>query len=113
MDKDFHLIRLEKTQIWLAAGLTIALFAGLLILPYWGQVVWVALMGAAWLRVVTVIMRKEKLVNDSGRGTPGYGRPEGGVGVLMAKKSQGFCPIMFSVASIRARSPEVSYFAPD
>jgi hypothetical protein len=81
MDKDFHLIRLEKTQIWLAAGLRIALFAGLLILPYWGQVVWVALMGAAWLRVVTVIMRKEKLVNDSGRGTPGYGRPEGGVGV--------------------------------
>ena len=62
MDKDFHLMRLEKTQTWLAAGLTIALFAGLLILPYWGQVVWVALMGAAWLRVVIVIMRKEKLV---------------------------------------------------
>jgi hypothetical protein len=81
MDKDFHLMRLEKTQTWLAAGLTIALFAGLPILPYWGQVVWVALMGAAWLRVVIVIMRKEKLVNDSGRGTPGYGRPEGGVGV--------------------------------
>jgi hypothetical protein len=33
--------------------------------------------------------------------------------LLMAKKSRGFCPIMFSVASIRARSPEVSYFAPD
>ena len=79
MDKNFHLMRLEKTQTWIAAGLTIALFGGILVLPYWGQVVWVALIGAAWLRVVIVIMRKEKLVIDSGCGGAGYDRPEGGV----------------------------------
>jgi hypothetical protein len=48
-------MRLEKTQTWIAAGLTIALFGGILVLPYWGQVVWVALIDAAWLRVVIVI----------------------------------------------------------
>jgi hypothetical protein len=59
------MLRLERTQTWLAAGITILLFIGLLVLPYWGQVVWVALMGAAWLRVVYVIMKREKLLETA------------------------------------------------
>jgi membrane protein implicated in regulation of membrane protease activity len=57
---DSSLQRLERTDTVLYLGLTIALFAGLLLFPYWGQVVWVALIGAAYIRLTIVIMRRER-----------------------------------------------------
>jgi hypothetical protein len=81
----FHLMRLEKTQTWIAAGITITLFAGLLLLdqalpePRWWQFAWTIVCMAAWLRCVIVIMRKEKLVNDSWNSDSCDERARGGI----------------------------------
>jgi hypothetical protein len=59
--------RLERTEMMLCLGLTIALFAGLLALPYWGQVVWIILISLAYVRLTVVIMRRERQLMMTGR----------------------------------------------
>ena len=52
--------RLERTQITLCVLLILLLFFGLLILPRIGQVVWIAIITAIYVRVTLVIARREE-----------------------------------------------------
>jgi putative tryptophan/tyrosine transport system substrate-binding protein len=54
--------RLERTQITLCVLLILLLFFGLLILPRIGQVVWIAIIAAIYIRVTLVIARREELL---------------------------------------------------
>jgi hypothetical protein len=56
--------RLERTQIKLCILLILSLFIGLLILPPIGQVVWIAIIAAIYIRVTLVIARREELLEE-------------------------------------------------
>jgi hypothetical protein len=56
--------RLERTQIKFCVLLILLLFAGLLILPRIGQVVWIAIITAIYIRVTLVIARREELLEE-------------------------------------------------
>jgi hypothetical protein len=56
--------RLERTQITLCVLLILLLFFGLLILPRIGQVVWIAIIAAIYVRVTLVIARREELLEE-------------------------------------------------
>ena len=59
--------RLERTQIKFCVLLIILLFIGLLILPRLGQIVWIDIIAAIYIRVTLVIART--------RGTTGGTKP--------------------------------------
>jgi hypothetical protein len=54
--------RLERTQLKIYAALLVLLFGGLLILPWIGQVIWIAFIMAIYIRLIVVITRKEELL---------------------------------------------------
>jgi hypothetical protein len=56
--------RLERTQIKICVLLLVLLFGGLLILPPIGQVIWIAIIMAIYLRLIFVIARKEELLEE-------------------------------------------------
>ena len=56
--------RLERTQIKFCVLLILLLFTGLLILPRIGQVVWIAIIAAIYIRVTLVIARREELLEE-------------------------------------------------
>ena len=56
--------RLERTQIKICVLLLVMLFAGLLTLPWIGQVVWIAVIMAIYIRVIHIIARKEELLEE-------------------------------------------------
>jgi hypothetical protein len=91
---DSSLQRLERAGMVLCLGLTIALFAGLLLLPRWGQLAWVALIGAAYIRLTIVIMRRERQLTlmterEGGQRTTRDHRGQGHIGVV--PQPQGAC----------------------
>jgi hypothetical protein len=61
--------RLERTQIKFCVLLILLPFTGLLILPRIGQVVWIAIIAAIYIRVTLVIARRPraKITNGSNR----------------------------------------------
>ena len=63
--------RLESTQTKICVLLLVLLFGGLLTLPRIGQVIWIAVVMAIYIRLILVIARKEKLLEelDAGRET--------------------------------------------
>lgn len=86
MDKNLYLMRLERIQTWIAAGIVIALFAGVYLLgnlasPRLWQGIWIAVCGAIWLRFLVVIMWREKLVDHSGDGPASHYPTQGSVGI--------------------------------
>jgi hypothetical protein len=56
--------RLEHTQIKICVLLLVLLFGGLLTLPWIGQVIWIAVIMAIYIRVIFVIARKEELLDE-------------------------------------------------
>jgi hypothetical protein len=56
--------RLEHTQIKICVLLLVLLFGGLLTLPWIGQVIWIAVIMAIYIRVIFVITRKEDLLEE-------------------------------------------------
>jgi hypothetical protein len=56
--------RLERTQLKIYAALLVLLFGGLLILPWIGQVIWIAFIMAIYIRLILVITRKEELLEE-------------------------------------------------
>jgi hypothetical protein len=54
--------RLERIQINICVVLTLALFGGLLILPRIGQIIWIAIIAAVYIRLTLVIARREELL---------------------------------------------------
>jgi hypothetical protein len=56
--------RLERTQIKICVLLLVMLFAGLLTLPWIGQVIWIAVIMAIYIRVIHIIARKEELLEE-------------------------------------------------
>jgi hypothetical protein len=52
--------RLERTQIKFCVLLILLPFTGLLILPRIGQVVWIAIIAAIYIRVTLVIARRPR-----------------------------------------------------
>jgi hypothetical protein len=58
--------RLERTQIRFCVLLILLLFIGLLILPRIGQIVWIAIIAAIYIRVTLVIARREELLEEQG-----------------------------------------------
>jgi hypothetical protein len=58
--------RLERTQIKFCFLLILLLFIGLLILPHIGQIVWIAIIAAIYIRVALVIARREELLEEQG-----------------------------------------------
>jgi hypothetical protein len=56
--------RLERTQIKFCVLLILLLFTGLLILPRIGQVVWIAIIAAIYIRVTLIIARREELLEE-------------------------------------------------
>jgi hypothetical protein len=54
--------RFERIQINVCIVLILALFGGLLILPYIGQIIWTAIIAAVYIRVTLVIARREELL---------------------------------------------------
>jgi hypothetical protein len=66
--------RLEHTQLKIYAALLVLLFGGLLILPWIGQVIWIAFIMAIYIRLILVITRKEELLEklDPRRGPTKY-----------------------------------------
>jgi hypothetical protein len=56
--------RLEHTQLKIYAALLVLLFGGLLILPWIGQVIWIAFIMAIYIRLTHVITRKEELLEE-------------------------------------------------
>ena len=54
--------RLERTQLKIYAALLVLLFGGILILPRIGQVIWIAIVTAIYIRVALVIARREELL---------------------------------------------------
>ena len=55
---------LERTQIKFCVLLILLLFTGLLILPRIGQVAWIAIIAAIYIRVTLVIARREELLEE-------------------------------------------------
>jgi hypothetical protein len=66
--------RLEHTQIKICVLLLLLLFGGLLILPWIGQVVWIAVIMATYIRLIIVIARKEEVLEELQSGAPSNGR---------------------------------------
>ena len=58
--------RLERTQIKFCVLLILLLFIGLLILPRIGQIVWIGIIAAIYIRVTLVIARREELLEEQG-----------------------------------------------
>ena len=58
--------RLQRTQIKFCVLLILLLFIGLLILPRIGQIVWIAIIAAIYIRVTLVIARREELLEEQG-----------------------------------------------
>jgi hypothetical protein len=58
--------RLERTQIKFCVLLILLIFIGLLMLPRFGQVVWIAIIAAMYIRVTLVIARREGLLEEQG-----------------------------------------------
>jgi hypothetical protein len=56
--------RLNRTEIKLCALLTALLFGGLIVLPHTGQVIWIVIIAAAYIRVTLVIVRREELLEE-------------------------------------------------
>jgi hypothetical protein len=56
--------RLERTQIKICILLTVLLFGGLLTLPWIGQVIWIVVIMAIYIRVILVIARKHELLEE-------------------------------------------------
>jgi hypothetical protein len=56
--------RLERTQLKIYTALLVLLFGGLLILPWIGQVIWIAFIMAIYIRLIVVITRKEELLEE-------------------------------------------------
>jgi hypothetical protein len=56
--------RRQRTQIKFCVLLILLLFIGLLILPRIGQVVWIAIIAAIYIRVTLVIARREELLEE-------------------------------------------------
>jgi hypothetical protein len=54
--------RLERIQINICVVLTLALFGGLLILPRIGQIIWIAIIAAVYVRLTLVIAKREELL---------------------------------------------------
>lgn len=54
--------RLERTEIKICVILILSLFAGVLILPWIGQVIWIAIIFAIYILVTLVIARREELL---------------------------------------------------
>jgi hypothetical protein len=54
--------RLERIQINICVVLTLALFGGLLILPRIGQIIWIAIIAAVYIRLTLVIAKREELL---------------------------------------------------
>jgi hypothetical protein len=76
--------RLERTDVVLCLGLLIALFAGMLALPYWGQVAWIILISAAYIRLTIVIIRRERLLSslrDGGLSTTSSNGGQSSIGI--------------------------------
>jgi hypothetical protein len=56
--------RLERTQIKICVILLVLLFGGLLTLPRIGQLIWIAVVMAIYIRLTLVIARKEELLEE-------------------------------------------------
>jgi hypothetical protein len=54
--------RLERIQIKICVVLIFALFIGLLILPRIGQIIWIAIIAAVYIRLTLVIAKREELL---------------------------------------------------
>jgi hypothetical protein len=54
--------RLERIQVNICVVLTLALFGGLLILPRIGQIIWIAIIAAVYIRLTLVIAKREELI---------------------------------------------------
>jgi hypothetical protein len=54
--------RLERIQINICVVLTLALFGGLLVLPRIGQIIWIAIIAAVYVRLTVVIGKREELL---------------------------------------------------
>ena len=59
--------RLERTQIKFCVLLLVLLFGGLLVLPRVGQIIWITVIMAIYIRVIHVIARRQELLD---RGHP-------------------------------------------
>jgi hypothetical protein len=56
--------RLERTEIKICILLSVLLFGGLLTLPWIGQVIWIVVIMAIYIRVILVIARKHELLEE-------------------------------------------------
>jgi hypothetical protein len=56
--------RLARTQLKIYAALLVLLFGGIQILPRVGQLIWIAIIMAVYIRVTLVISRKEELLEE-------------------------------------------------
>ncbi len=54
--------QLERTEIKICVILLVLLFGGVSILPWIGQVIWIAVIAAIYIRLTLVIARREELV---------------------------------------------------
>jgi hypothetical protein len=54
--------RLERIQIKICVVLILLLFGGLLILPRIGQVIWIVIIAAVYIRLTLVIAKREELL---------------------------------------------------
>ncbi len=57
--------RLERTQITVCVFLLYLLFGGLFFLPWVGQVIWLVVLMAVHIRIITVIARRERLLEEA------------------------------------------------
>jgi hypothetical protein len=57
--------RLERTTLPICAFLVILLFGGVLALPRTGQVIWIAVVFATYIRLILVITRREEELEES------------------------------------------------
>lgn len=54
--------QLERIQIRICIFLLVLLFGGLLVLPWIGQCIWIAIIMAIYIRLMLVISRREELL---------------------------------------------------
>jgi hypothetical protein len=54
--------QLERVQIRICIFLLVLLFGGLLVLPWIGQCIWIAIIMAIYIRLMLVISRREELL---------------------------------------------------
>ena len=69
--------RLERTQLKIYAALLVLLFGGLLILPWIGQVIWIAFIMAIYIRLISLLHEKRSCSRSSTQGVKPINGPLG------------------------------------